>query len=92
MSAPTPRPRKSAVPQEGKGVKASILVDARTHALWAAAAALRGMDRSAFAVEAIKDACRGLVLVDRRKAPGSVKITDRPDAADELNPDAEEAA
>lgn len=88
MSAPTPRSRKSAVPQEGRSVKASIQVDARTHALWAAAAALRGMDRSAFAVEAIKEACRGLVIVDRRKHSGSVKINDRLDPSDEISEDA----
>lgn len=92
VSAPTPRPRKPAVPREGKPVKASIQVDAKTHALWAAAAALRGMDRSAFAVEAIQAACKGLVLVDRRKSPGSVKITDRVDHGDEISEDEEKAA
>ena len=79
MSAPLPRRRKAAVPPSGKTVKASILVGVELHARWAAAAALRGMDRSAFAVEAITEACRGLVLIDRRKSDGRSGVPDRPD-------------
>ena len=73
-------------------VKASILIGVREHALWAACASLRGMDRSAFAVEAIKAACQGLVLVDRRKPATGVKIVDRPDAPGPVSVDGPETA
>jgi hypothetical protein len=73
-------------------VKASILVGVELHARWAAAAALRGMDRSAFAVEAIAEACRGVVIVDRRKASDRVRVDDRPREGIGINPDDQEAA
>lgn len=58
-------------------VKASILIGVREHALWAACASLRKLDRSAFAVEAIRTACAGLVISDRRKPddPARVKVS-----------------
>lgn len=92
MSAPTPRRRKSAVPPSGRYVKASILVDVELHARWAAAAALRSMDRSAFAVEAIREACKGIVLVDRRKSNGSTVGKDRPVLEAEISSEGEESA
>lgn len=73
-------------------VKASILIGVREHAIWGAAASLRRMDRSAFAVEAIMAACQGLVLVDRRKPAHQVKLGDRPDPAPGVNPDAPDGA
>lgn len=78
MSTPAPRRRKSAVASGSKTVKASISVDVALHARWAAAAALRGMDRSAFAVEAIEAAVRGIVVVDRRKTDEPNTTDDRP--------------
>ncbi len=74
-------------PQERLTVKASIVVDARTHALWSACASLSGVDRSAFAVEAIRVACQGLILVDKRKPRDQVKISDRLGEADHVKPD-----
>ncbi len=68
-------------------VKASVLVDARTHALWSACASLSGMDRSAFAAEAIKQACSGIILVDRRKGPDRADKSHRPELAGEISPD-----
>jgi hypothetical protein len=73
-------------------VKASVLVDVELHARWSAAAALRGIDRSAFAAEAIREACRGIVVVDRRKSVDRSGNSDRPSLATEISPDAEEAA
>ncbi len=72
----SPRPRKSAVPQASKTVKASLSVDVDLHARWAAAAALRSMDRNAFAVEALTTALKGIHIIDRRKS------SDRPDTSD----------
>jgi hypothetical protein len=69
-------------------VKASILVGVELHARWAAAAALRGMDRSAFAVEAIAEACRGIVVVDRRKTSDRVRGEDRQGVVGGISPDA----
>jgi hypothetical protein len=73
-------------------VKASILVGVELHARWAAAAALRGMDRSAFAVEAIAEACRGIVVVDRRKTSDRVEKSDRPSPGFGISSDEGEAA
>jgi hypothetical protein len=74
--------------KQGLVVKASIVIGVREHAIWSACAALSKMDRSAFAVRAIKDACSGLGLVDRRKVAGQAKMADLPG----LDPDADDAA
>ena len=92
MSAQVPRRRKPAVPPSGKSVKASILVDVELHARWAAAAALRGMDRSAFAVEALKEACKGIIVVDRRRTADRARADDRPSMALGISPDADDEA
>jgi hypothetical protein len=73
-------------------VKASILVGVELHARWAAAAALRGMDRSAFAVEAIEAACKGIHIIDRRKTAGPVGYIDRQGPALGISTDDEDAA
>jgi hypothetical protein len=44
------------ISQISRTIKASILVDVGTHMRWAVAATLANMDRSAFAVEAIRKA------------------------------------
>lgn len=64
---PAPRRRKTAVPSVERSVKATVVVDVDTHARWAAAAALAGVDRSAWAAGVIKEALRGVIVVDRRK-------------------------
>jgi hypothetical protein len=92
VSSPAPRKRKTAVPQGRTSVKASLLVDVETHARWSAAASLRGMDRNAFAVEALKEALRGIVVVDRRKGSDRSVGKDRPDLEGELSSDDEIAA
>jgi hypothetical protein len=92
VSAQAPRRRKSAAPPSGKTVKASVLVGVELHARWSAAAALRGIDRSAFAAEAIAEACRGIIVVDRRKAADRVKTDDRPSQGGVISPDVEEEA
>ncbi len=55
-------------------IKVSVFLDAETHAKLAGASALAGMDRSAYAAAAIRDAVSSIVLFDRRanqrKAPG----------------------
>jgi hypothetical protein len=69
-----------------------VLVGVELHARWSAAAALRGIDRSAFAAEAIAEACRGVIVVDRRKSTGRVDSSDRQAAATGISSDGEEAA
>jgi hypothetical protein len=73
-------------------VKASILVGVELHARWSAAASLRGMDRSAFAVEAIAEACKGIIVVDRRKSSDRVDKSDRPSGVGLVSSAEEEAA
>ena len=68
MSAPQPRRRGAAAPPVSKTVKASLTVDVDLHARWAAAAALRGMDRNAFAVECLRDGLKGIVVIDRKRS------------------------
>ena len=71
MATDRPRRRKSAAPPERKTVKTTLIVGVDLHARWSAAASLRGMDRNAFAVEALSAALRGLVIIDRRASAGS---------------------
>lgn len=80
---------------DGKTVKTSISLSLREHALWGACASLSGMDRNAFAVEAILKACRerGVVLVDKRNPKGKAKSDDRPEVIGEISPtDPDDAA
>lgn len=58
----------------GRRIKVSVFLDAETHAKLAGASALAGVDRSAYAAAAIRDAVSSIVLFDRkanqRRAPG----------------------
>lgn len=92
MSVPIPRRRKPAVPLSGKTVKASILVGVELHARWAAAAALRGMDRSAFAVEAIAEACKGIIVVNKGRKSDRVNDADRLEPESNVNPEGKDVA
>ncbi len=75
---PAPRRRKTAVPSTERTVKATVVVDVDTHVRWAAAAAMANMDRSAWAAAVIREALRGVVVMDRRKTagPDSDKVSD----------------
>ena len=79
MASANPRRRSPAGATARKPVKASILVDVELHARWSAAASLRGMDRSAFAVEALRSACKGIIVIDKSRKP-----------ADDADPSGEE--
>ena len=68
-------------------VRASIVIDVALYARWGAAAALRRIDRSAFAVEALAEACRGVLVIDRRKPAGQVKLSDRLELPDPVSSD-----
>lgn len=92
MNAPTPRKRKPAGPQSARVVKASVSVDVALDARSCAAASLSGMDRNAFAVEALKRALEGIVAVDRRKTSDRIKVADRPDQQTATSSDEAEAA
>ena len=48
-------------------VRASIVIDFATWVRWGAASAPRGMDRSEFAVIAIRSACEGVSVTGRSK-------------------------
>jgi hypothetical protein len=50
------------------------------------------MDRSAFAVEALTEACKGIIVVDRRKASDRARGEDRQDPAIGISPDGSEEA
>lgn len=80
------RKRKAASTQVRNLVRASILVDVETHAKWSAAASLRRMDRSTFAVNAIAEACRSIVLFDRANGPDQGKSRDRQGEAGPISP------
>lgn len=95
MSAPKPNKQRPANPQKSKTVKASIVVDSQLNVRWATAAAMAGMDKGRFAALAIEEACRGIVIIDRRVGgksshPGS--LNDRQDGANQISSDDEKAA
>ena len=77
-----PRMRKAAPTPTRKLVKTSVLVDAELHARWSAAASLRGMSNTAYAVEALTESLRGLVIIDRRKSAGRVESSQQEGSAD----------
>ena len=66
MAAQPTRRRGSAVPTARKHVMASVRLDVATHARVAAAAALSGLDKSAWMSRAITEALAGIVVFDRR--------------------------
>lgn len=53
---------------------ASVRLDVATHARVAAAAALAGMDKSAWMNRAITEALSGVVVIDRRNPKGSKTV------------------
>ena len=60
---------------------ASVRLDVPTHARVAAAAALAGMDKSAWMSRAITEALSGIVVFDRRKPDGNVDLADGKESA-----------
>jgi predicted exporter len=92
VNAPTPRKRKHAGPPSGRIVKASVSVDVALHARWCAAASLSGVDRNAFAVEALKRALEGIIVVDRRKTSDRINTDYRRDQQTATTSDEAEAA
>ena len=79
--------RKSADAGPSKTVKVSVPLGVRDHARLCGVAALRGMTVSAFAAQAIRDALKGVTLIDRHGAgesadrdDSSVRVIDRPAA------------
>lgn len=88
MSTEKTPSRKITKPSKPRTVKATLTVDAVLHTKWSAAASLRGMSRHAFAVAALNEAVRGIVIIDRsqagRQAAGQLDSSgevDREDAA-----------
>jgi len=63
--------RGPASPAARKFVMASVKLDVATHARVAAAAALAGIDRSAWIAKAINEGLTGIVVFDRRAPKGS---------------------
>jgi hypothetical protein len=68
MATPVPRRRKSADAAISPTVKSSLHVSRELHSRWQAAASIRGMTANAFAVEALTEALRGIVVIDRNRA------------------------
>jgi hypothetical protein len=78
-SAKPPRRTPAGAPAR-TSVKTSLLVDVELHARWSAAASLRGVDRNAFAVEALRTAVKGIIVIDKsRKHAGEVDPSDEVD-------------
>lgn len=69
MATPPAKRRKAATPSPQRTVKATILLDVQTHAKLAAAAALRGCDRSTLALSFITEGLKGMVVFDRNANP-----------------------
>lgn len=74
-------------------IKASVSVDVALYARWGAAAALSGLNRGAFAVRALEEACRSVIVIDRRAKPiGPVKLNGSANPPALVDPDADDAA
>lgn len=69
MAAQPTRGRKSADSKPRDHVMASVKLDVATYAKVSAAAALAGVDKSAFMSQAISAAVRQFVIIDRSKKP-----------------------
>lgn len=67
VSTQSPRRRKHAASSAARTVKCTVLLRVETHARLAAAAALRGCDRSTFAAECIETGLKGVIVIDKRK-------------------------
>lgn len=70
---------RPAGPKSRSHVMASVKLDVATYARVSAAAALAGMDKSAFMSQAISVAVKGLVIIDRSRS-----------RADEVDPSGED--
>lgn len=88
MAAPTPRRRKSAEAAISDTVKSSLIVSRDLHSRWQAAASLRGMTANALAVEALRVALRGIVVIDKNR----VKTVDRPSEGADVNLEGQDEA
>jgi hypothetical protein len=92
MASPAPRRRRSAVAPISATVKSSIVVSRELHSRWQAAASIAGMTANAFAVDALSEALRGIVIVDRRKTSDRPDTSDRPVLGLSVDSDEENAA
>lgn len=81
MAVRTGKRRRSADPQAVRSVSASVRLDVNTHARVAAAAALAGMDRSAWINRAIQEALGGLIVFNRVKSSDDVDLAGEVDRA-----------
>jgi hypothetical protein len=79
MASASPRRRAPAVAPARKTVKSSVIVDVDLHARWSAAASLRGLDRNAFAVEAIRSATKHIIIIDRSRTRADDGDSSAPD-------------
>jgi hypothetical protein len=81
VAAQTPRKRGSAAPAVRKHVMVSVRLDVGTNARLSAAAALAGIDKSAFRARAIAEALAGIVVFARRNRDGHGAPSDEVDRA-----------
>lgn len=68
----TPRRRKSADAKSSRTVKTSCSLDAATHARLCAAASLGNVSIAEFLESAVREALKGVVVIDRRFKVGDL--------------------
>jgi hypothetical protein len=73
--------RGSANPPTSRTVRASLTIDNDLHTRWGVAASIAGVDRNAFAVDLLRTALSGIVIIDRRKSAGGVDPSGEVDRA-----------
>ena len=88
----TPRRRGTASAPARPPIRTSVSLDVRTHAKLAAAAALRGVDRSTLAADFIRVGLKDVVVMDSRRKSDHSKGEDRQDLDFDVNPEDEETA
>jgi hypothetical protein len=73
-------------------VKTSVVLDADTHGRLVVAATLRGVDRSTYAAEVLREALKGVVYFDKAMSADPVEASDRRIGRTDVNPDAGDEA
>jgi hypothetical protein len=73
-------------------VKTSVVLDADTHSRLVVAATIRGVDRSTYAAEVLREALKGVVFFDKAMAPDPGESEDRPAGATPAKKSGDQAA
>lgn len=72
MATDKPKRRKAAPTSASRNVKTSLTLDVDLHSRLSLAASLAGVSNNAFIADVLKDALKGLIVIDKRSSRGDV--------------------